>query len=64
MRASELDPSRSQRFPKACKIQMFSREEQIWLDIVKVCVQAGKSPYDASFAANGVLRHFKERFGE
>lgn len=51
-----------QRHPKACKIQMFTREEQVWLDAVKSRIRAGADSKVAVVAADMVLEAFKERF--
>ena len=79
--ASEMDPMRNggyqprriqqnvteapTRHPKACKVQMFTRHEQVWLDALHSIVK-GRTDIlavnHAVRAADDVLKAFKERF--
>lgn len=67
--ASELNPmrqDRSQRFPKACKIQMFNPREQVWVDAVNNSLRGGATGnqgLSAIINADRVLEAFDKRFG-
>lgn len=67
-RASEMDPMRNeerQRHPKACKIQMFTRREQVWLDAMKAIIGGRTGPIEVNHAveaADDVLNAFDKRF--
>lgn len=62
--ASQLNPMNQdrQRHPKACKVQMFTRHEQVWLDAVNSSVRANVNPKLAVDHANIVLDAFKNKF--
>lgn len=55
-----------QRHPKACKIQMFTREEQVWLDAMNSCLRGRNNDASAALiaisCADTMLKAFKERF--
>lgn len=51
------------RYPKACKVQMFSKHEQIWLDALYSRMRSRYGTTDVSvLAADEALKAFKERF--
>ena len=67
--ASQLNPmnqDRNQRFPKACKTQMYTPREQIWLDAINNSLRGGatgSSGLHAVCVADRVLEAFDKRFG-
>lgn len=67
--ASELNPMRAdrgQRFPKACKTQMYTPREQVWLDAVTNSLRGGATGNQGLAAimnADRVLEAFDKRFG-
>lgn len=75
-RESELNPMRGYqptksteptekptRFPKACKVQMFTKHEQIWLDAFNSRMHSRYGTADVcAIAADEALKAFKERF--
>lgn len=53
------------RFPKACKVQMFTKHEQVWMDALTNSLRGrtdGLAANIAIDAADKVLVAFKERF--
>lgn len=50
------------RFPKACKTQMFTRHEQIWLDVTNNMIKAGRTGSYSAHEAGIVLEKFIEKF--
>ncbi|MGL5085795.1 MAG: hypothetical protein ACRC68_08810 [Clostridium sp.] len=53
------------RFPKACKVQMFSKHEQVWMDALESVIggRTGAIAIDNAIgAADDILKAFKERF--
>ncbi|MGL4521473.1 MAG: hypothetical protein ACRCWQ_02810 [Bacilli bacterium] len=52
------------RFPKACKQQMFTRTEEVWIRVVESTLKSGGSALQATDFARHIANTFTERFGE
>lgn len=64
--ASQLNPMRDrERHPKACKLQMYTREEQVWIDALNNTLRGGATGNQGIHAitvADAARNAFNQRF--